>query len=89
MHYLVNTFLFFFIYYLIWFLGNNGEPITHDTWVLLLLKYDDQETQTVWKTRTDTQPKTNYGVKSELDSTSQSYKISQYVKKAASSNCLN
>lgn len=60
MHYLVNAFLFFFIYYLIWFLGNSGEPITHDTWVLLLLKYDDQETQTVWKTRTDTQPKTNY-----------------------------
>jgi hypothetical protein len=39
----------------------------------LFLKYDDQETQTVWKTRTDNQPKTQlYGVKSELDSTSQS-----------------
>jgi hypothetical protein len=43
MHYLVNAFLFFFIYYLIWFLGSNGEPITHDTWVLLLLKYDDKK----------------------------------------------
>jgi hypothetical protein len=37
----------------------------------LLQKYDDKETQYL-KTRTDTQPKTNYGVKSELHSTSQS-----------------